>query len=135
MTLATPGRRLAGWFLDAVIAGLLYTPFVLAIHPDHASDTIYLPLFLPAMLVLFAYLVAFDGGPKGATPGKRIVGTRVADEEAGGPIGYRRAAIRRLVYVVGALPIYVGWSWLIWDSRHQAWHDKAAHSVVIRTRS
>jgi uncharacterized RDD family membrane protein YckC len=84
------------------------------------------------VLAPLAYLIAFDGGPRGATPGKRLVGIRVVDEVSGAPIGYRRATLRRLVYVVGAASMGVGWLCVLWDARRQAWHDKAARSIVIR---
>jgi uncharacterized RDD family membrane protein YckC len=86
------------------------------------------------MLLLFAYLIAFDGGPKGATPAKRLLGLRVADAASGGQIGYRRATIRRVGYLVGGLALYIGWLWMLVDPRRQAWHDKLADTVVVRSR-
>lgn len=81
---------------------------------------------------VFIYMILFDGGPRGATPGKRIVGIRVADAAGGGPIGYHRAAVRRLWYVIGGLLLFAGWWSALFDSRRQTWHDKRAGSVVIR---
>jgi uncharacterized RDD family membrane protein YckC len=83
-------------------------------------------------ILAFPYLIAFDGGPRGATPGKRIVRIRVADAAEGGAIGYRRAAVRRLGYLVGGLLFFVGWWWALFDRRRQTWHDKLARSVVVR---
>jgi uncharacterized RDD family membrane protein YckC len=89
-------------------------------------------LWATAMLIWFACLVAFDGGPRGATPGKRVLGIRIADEVTGASIGYGRAAVRRLVFVVGALVFYIGWLWLLSNPERQTWHDRAARSLVIR---
>ena len=73
-------------------------------------------------------------GLAGATPGKRIVGLRVTDESGGGAIGYRRATVRRLVYVIGGWLLFVGWLWGLRDPQTQTWHDKAANTIVIQNR-
>lgn len=66
--------------------------------------------------------------------GKRIVGTGVADAQTGEPIGYKRAALRRLVYCVEAIPLYLAWLWMFTNPDRQTWHDKAARSVVVSAR-
>ena len=62
------------------------------------------------------------------------MGVRVADAVTGAPIGYKRALIRRLGYYLGGIVFYLGWLWVLFDSRRQAWHDKLAGSVVVTTR-
>jgi len=131
--LASPARRLGAWVIDAFVLGLLDTPLNPILYSSRPSVGLFLALFIPSLVLAFAYLVVFDGGARGATPGKRILHLRVEDADGGGPIGYRRAVIRRLVYLVGGLAIYIGWLWLLVDRRRQAWHDKAAHSIVVRT--
>jgi uncharacterized RDD family membrane protein YckC len=130
--LATPPQRLSAWLLDAFIAGLAFTPLTPVLYSSHPSPALFLALWVPTILLLFVYLVLFDGGRRGATPGKRIVGIRVVDARTGAAIGYRRAAIRRLGYLLGGLVLYVGWLWLLFDPRRQAWHDKLAGSIVVR---
>ena len=101
--------------------------------PDAPTSTAaVLGLLTAFWAVLIAYLAAFDGGPRGATPGKRIVRTRVVDQDTGGPIGYRRALVRRIVYLVGGIAFYIDWVWLLFDRRKQALHDKAARSLVVK---
>ena len=135
MSLATRVQRIAAWVLDAFIAALAFTPLNPIIWSSDPSPTLFFALWAPAMILLFACLVLFDGGPRGATPGKRILGIRVADADTGGPIGYRRALVRRLGYYLGGLVLYLGWLWMLFDSRRQAWHDKLAGSVVVKARS
>jgi uncharacterized RDD family membrane protein YckC len=132
--LATPVRRLAAWVFDALITALALTPLNPILYSSRPNASLFFALWAPAMLLLLLYLALFDGGPRGATPGKRIVGIRVADAAAGGPIGYRRALIRRLGYFAGGLALYAGWLWLLLDPRRQAWHDKLAGSVVVNSR-
>ena len=40
-----------------------------------------------------------------------VVGIRVVDETDGSPIGFRRAAIRFGVWLVGAWCLFIGWLW------------------------
>jgi uncharacterized RDD family membrane protein YckC len=132
--LATPGVRLLAWLLDAVLAGVVFTPLNPALYSSSPTAPLFLALSVPAIMLLLFCLVAFDGGRRGATPGKRIVGIRVADARTGGPIGYRRAAVRRLGFLLGGVVLCLGWLWIIFDAHRQAWHDKLAHSLVVRAR-
>lgn len=131
--LASPARRLGAGIIDAFVLGVLDTPLNPVLYSGRPSFGLIGALTAPSLVLAFIYLVLFDGGPRGATPGKRALHLRVEDADGGGPIGYRRATIRRLVYLVGGLAVYIGWLWLLVDARHQAWHDKAAHSIVVRT--
>ena len=130
-TLAAPGRRIAAGVLDAFIVALVFTPLNPSLWSSDPSPSLFLALWGSAVVLAFVYMVLFDGGRRGATPGKRIVGIRVTDAHSGGPIGYRRAVVRRLGYCLGGLVMYVGWLWLLFDSRRQTWHDKLAGSVVV----
>ena len=132
MRIAGPARRLGAWALDAAIAGVVFLPLNPALYSDELHGSRFTALLAASFVLLFAYLVAFDGGERGATPGKRILGLRVADADTGGPIGLRRAAVRRVVYVVGGSACYLGWLWLFANERRQSWHDKAARTVVVR---
>jgi uncharacterized RDD family membrane protein YckC len=137
LRLAGPGQRLVAWMLDAAFSGVLILPLVpLAVLIDQDDRPWALTAVAMAFLSIAAFvlLVHFDGGQRGATPGKRLLGIRVVDAAGSGPIGHRRAALRRLVYVLGGLLLYLGWLWLLVDRHRQTWHDKAAHTVVLRTR-
>ena len=73
----------------------------------------------------------FEGGPTGQTLGKRALGIRVIDFQAGGPIGYGRAVVRYLVKTLLSWILLLGYLWMLWDREKQTWHDKAANSVVV----
>lgn len=134
-SLATPAQRLGAWLLDALVAGLAVTPINPALYGREPDPALFLALWGVATGLVTVCLVLFDGGPRGATPGKRIVGIRVADADGGGPIGYRRAALRRLGYILGGLVLYAGWILMLFDSRRrQALHDRLARSVVVKAR-
>jgi uncharacterized RDD family membrane protein YckC len=83
-------------------------------------------------IIGIAYYVYFEGGPTGQTIGKKVLGIRVYDfRGGGGPIGYGRAFVRYLVRIVSAIPLFLGYFWMLWDKEKQCWHDKAAGDVVV----
>jgi len=95
-----------------------------------------LALLITAILAI-AYATILVGGPGGQTVGMMAVGVRGLSGRDGRPVGYRRALGRSLLEQVLRLTVIV---WVIdmlfplWDARRQTLHDKAAGSVVVRTR-
>ena len=59
------------------------------------------------------------------------LGIRVIDFRDGGEIGHARAFIRYLGRYVSAIPLLLGYFWMLWDPEKQTWHDKIAGSVVV----
>lgn len=82
-------------------------------------------LFILAYYVLFWILV-------GATPGKYIVGLKVI-RTGGQRISFVRAIIRYLGYWISALPLFLGFLWILVSDRRQGWHDKLADTIVVYT--
>ncbi|HUD68788.1 MAG TPA: RDD family protein [Acidimicrobiales bacterium] len=86
----------------------------------------------------FGYYVYFNGGEKGQTVGKMVMGIATRDESGRAPLGYGRAALRWLVIlgldILCFIPLVIDYLSPLWDPRRQAWHDKAAHSVVVTTK-
>lgn len=135
--LASPPRRIAGYALDAWIGGVFFAPFLIGMQitgdfNDHSFDLVaFYAWGIPAWVSYLALIVHLEG-EKGFTPAKWALAMRVVDAGAGGIIGWRRDLARRLMFFVEAIPLYLGWLWMFWDKRHQAWHDKVARSLVIR---
>lgn len=65
----------------------------------------------------------------GGTPAMWLLGLRVS-RVSGDRVGVARAVVRFLAYGVSALAFGLGYAWVVVDSRHQAWHDKIAGTVV-----
>jgi len=103
---------------------------------DSVAEVVFgvLGILLPVAGLLHFWV----GNSLGGTLGKRLLGLRVVlashspDEEAA--VGLMRGLARLLVYVLGSIPLFLGWLWLLWDGQKQTWHDKVANSIVIRTR-
>ncbi len=121
--------RLGAAILDGLIIGI---PGAIVIGIAGAiSDALLILAYLVYIVVGIGYYIYFEGGPTGQTIGKKVLNIRVMDINQGGPIGYGRAAIRYVVRIVSAIPIYLGYLWMLWDSEKQTWHDKAASCVVV----
>ena len=84
-----------------------------------------------SLLLNAAYYIGFWSA-FAATPGKMLMGQIIVDAETGEPIGPGSAILRYLVSLISALPLYLGYFWMIWDDKKQTWHDKAANTLVIR---
>lgn len=85
---------------------------------------------LIAFVISVGYFVYFWG--RGQTIGMRVFHLRVADAVTGQPIGYGRAALRYLGYIISAIVCYIGLIWAAFDGRKQGWHDKIANTVVLQ---
>ncbi len=85
---------------------------------------------LIAFVITVGYFVYFWG--RGQTIGMRVFHLRVVDAVTGQPIGYGRAALRYLGYIISAIVCYIGLIWAAFDGRKQGWHDKIANTVVLQ---
>ena len=92
-------------------------------------------------LTYLSYFVSFTisigyfiyGWALGSTRGMRFFGLVVVDAQTGQPIGFGRAGLRYLGYVLSIVPCYLGLMWAAFDPKKQGWHDKIAGSVVVQT--
>lgn len=66
--------------------------------------------------------------------GQRAAAVQVVDVATISPVGWWRIFERQLAKVLSAIPLGLGFWWMLWDPRHQTWHDKLAKTIVIRTR-
>ena len=79
-----------------------------------------------------ALLVLLFWAERQGTPGKLVLGLRVVDAETGGVPAIGRLVLRYVGYLVSALPLGLGYLWVLWDGRKQGWHDKMAGTLVVR---
>jgi uncharacterized RDD family membrane protein YckC len=115
-------ERFGAWLLDGLILAVPYVLLSVAV-----KGSIW-PLLMLVSTV--AYFVYFEGRT-GQTPGKRAVGIRVVGRDGETAIGYGRAFVRLIGRYLSALPIYLGYLWMLWDKDKQCWHDKLASDIVV----
>jgi uncharacterized RDD family membrane protein YckC len=116
------GQRLLAWLVDGVLISAI--GFVLAGMLGEQSANL-----INAAIGLI-YYIYLEGSPSGQTVGKKLLGIRVVDFASGDPIGFGRATVRYFARILSALPLGLGYLWMLWDKEKQTWHDKLSTSVV-----
>jgi uncharacterized RDD family membrane protein YckC len=113
------GRRLGAltvdWLLGYLIAGLFAGP-----------DALASPNFSWTVLGVWFVLTAVATAAFGITPGEALLGLRVAPLRSS-LVGVPRAVLRTALLAL-VLPA------LARDADGRGWHDRAASTVVVRTR-
>ncbi len=69
---------------------------------------------------------------KSATPGKMMIHAIIVDANTGKKPSTGQLVGRYFAYILSMLPLFLGFLWVAWDPRKQAWHDKLANTVVVR---
>jgi uncharacterized RDD family membrane protein YckC len=94
------------------------------IHDRHVHAAILAgaPIFFAIYHVLFWSLL-------GWTPGQWLFGLEVVSVR-GGRLRVVQAVVRVLAYTLSALPLYLGFFWVLAPAR-RAWHDILAGTAVI----
>jgi len=130
-------RRWFATVLDGAIGGVLYMIIFLAAAGSGSSGQgsgSVVALIGGILLLAYGvwYLVLLS---KGATPGKKILGIVVVESQQGQSAGFGRMLLREIIGKwVSSLVIGLGYFWAIWDKDSQAWHDKIAGTVVVRSQ-
>jgi len=88
-------------------------------------------LYLFKTIIAIAYCTYFHGST-GQTIGKIICRLKVVRVN-GESLGYRKAFLRWIGYVISSFVFCLGFLWATWDKNKQAWHDKIAGTYVIKT--
>lgn len=79
------------------------------------------------------YFAAF-WSTTGVTPGDRVMRIRVRDARGAERIPLRRALVRVVGVVLGAIPFFAGYVPILFDARRRAFHDRLARTVVAQER-
>jgi len=131
-------RRVGAYLLDGVLLCFVTYPLLLMtygltyLEDPNAYWGPMQPLIsyvLPAVLVLSFWLM------KSKTPGKMAVAATIVDAHTGAKPSTKQFVIRYVSYIVSALPLCLGFLWIVFDSRKQGWHDKLAGTVVVQRKA
>ena len=87
-----------------------------------------------AVLLAVVALVLLLQGYGGATPGKRIVGVAVVDDQTGRPVGLVRTVLRSLAHLLDAI-LFLGYLRPLWHAERRTFADSVMGTVVLRTRT
>ncbi len=132
-------RRWLALTIDPLLAVLMYFAAMLlstllgnaAAGESGAGSTGFLMVVLFPIIYFLWFLTLL---PKGLTPGKKLLGLRVIDHQTGAVPGFGRMFIREIPgRILSGLFLSLGYFWALWDKNAQAWHDKLAGTVVVKT--
>ncbi len=145
--------RLLACFIDAVILsfinliiGIIVMAPSLVLNIRKLSNPNELlaepPLLFIASIFLFFILLFSIGlyyvlhGPavKGGTPGKRMLNLRIYTTEGETPIGWQKAFIRFLGYLLSSLIFCIGFLMIAFRDDKKALHDLLAKTIVLKEK-
>jgi|SRR5579864_1957798 len=115
-------RRFAAALIDGIIVGIVSGILEAVLHSTG---------YFLGVVIGVAYYGWLEGSASGQTVGKRGMGIRVYDLRGRGPIGFGRGVGRYFARILSALPLFLGYFWMLWDSESQTWHDKLVGTVVV----
>ncbi|KPJ58212.1 MAG: hypothetical protein AMJ42_03690 [Deltaproteobacteria bacterium DG_8] len=86
--------------------------------------------YILSIIISITYYTYFYGST-GQTPGKMVCRLKVVQIN-GEPLGYSKAFLRWIGYIVSSFVFCIGFLWTLWDKNKQTWHDKIAGTYVIK---
>jgi uncharacterized RDD family membrane protein YckC len=108
------------------------TQFVSGMCVSSTTTYVLAATTLPDFLVTGFYFV-LTWWLLGGTAGQRLLlGLRVVDQTTGGQISFRQSVGRFFGYLLSIWLLCLGLIWVGSDTYKQGWHDKLAHTDVIR---
>jgi uncharacterized RDD family membrane protein YckC len=118
-----------GGFLVRVVARIIDAIILAIIGAALSSIDANLAgtLSLPISVIYFVYFWSTTG----QTIGHKVMGLRVVRTD-GSSLDVVGAIIRYIGAIVSAIPLGLGYLWVIWDPKKQGWHDKIAGTYVIK---
>ena len=144
---ATFGQRLLASFLDGLVIGginlglglvaAVVTGILVASGGEGGGDNpmIYVVqglIGIVQMVLGYGYFIYFIG-KNGQTWGKKWVGIKVVNIETNLPPGYLNAFLREIIFkLISSIVFMLGYLWMLKDEKKQTWHDKLAHTVVVK---
>jgi uncharacterized RDD family membrane protein YckC len=122
--------------IDTLILLLVIVPLLIAIYGREYLERVdegafvglwdfLLQVVLPAVAVILFWRY------RGATPGKMAISAKIVDAKTAGPPATGKLVLRYFSYLASTLPLFLGFLWIAFDDRKQAFHDKIAGTLVI----
>jgi uncharacterized RDD family membrane protein YckC len=116
--------RLVAFIIDAII--LAIPAIIISVITDEQAIRQLLGLIIGV-----AYAVYFWTST-GQTPGKSVMKLKVVHADGGNLLTPGQAVVRYVGYIISGIAIFLGFLWIIWDPKHEGWHDKIATTKVIK---
>ena len=127
------GIRFLAFLIDVVIIGVVGGVLNgVAAAAQNSSVTVVIDVIVGVLTLV--YFIAMEA-TQGATLGKMALGLRVVKTDGSSPIGWTASLVRNILRIIDGLFAYLVGAIIIWTSpTKQRLGDKAAHTLVVRTR-
>lgn len=124
--IATPGRRLAAYVVEVVLAAIIAGIILASVSDENGGVILFGFVTFLFIVIINLYFMA-----KGTSMGKRLLGMTVY-RTSGKRAGFFLMLVRESIgKFISGLVLSLGFLWLLWDKDVQAWHDKVVGIVVI----
>lgn len=124
-------RRFSAYSIDWIIIGIINQ--ILSSLVSSEGTSIWGPIILTILdILIVAVYFIWPYSKGGQTLGKKILGIQVVSID-GSPLTWRKGISRTIGYIPSTLVLNLGFLWAIWDTDNQAWQDKLAGTLVLRT--
>jgi len=129
-------KRFGATIVDTILLSLITLPATIAFYgwgyfDAEQTNIVAGPVDFVISWVVPIFIVLGFWIWKQATPGKMLFRARILDAKTGGIPTTRQWILRYLGYFISMIPLCLGYFWVAFDKRKQAWHDKIAGTVVI----
>lgn len=130
--------RVLATLIDSLLFAVITVPILVWVSTGGlpAAWGVQVPLVVDILIayVLPPIAVVLFWVYQSATPGKMMLGMRILDAQTGAAPSAGQCIGRYFAYIVSTLPLLLGFIWVAFDDRKQAWHDKLAGTVVVWRR-
>jgi uncharacterized RDD family membrane protein YckC len=129
--------RVGAAVIDCILLAIIVFPLLHAVYGAaywESTKLIAGPMDFLLSWVLPAIATIIFWVYKQSTPGKMALGIRIADAASGNAPSTSQCVGRYFAYIVSIIPLFLGFFWIAWDARKQAFHDKLAGTVVLRRK-
>jgi len=135
--LAYVGFWMRAWatIIDTVLLIIIILPILLAAYGTayfESKQVIQGPVDFIISWVLPPVAAILFWVYRSATPGKMAISARIVDADTGQKPSTAQFIGRYFAYLVSIIPFGLGFIWVAFDARKQAWHDKLAGTLVVR---
>ena len=127
VTLAHPGKRYQGQFIDGVISIIMFAILVYVKKKAGIENDFFSVM---TIAIPFAYFVLSDALPNGQSVGKRVLSMSVINKATGKPCSIFESIVRNILTpILGVIDAI-----LILGKKRQRLGDKMANTIVINLK-
>lgn len=95
------------------------------------GENVWLFIIIIYIMVSIVFCFSFWIWKK-STPGKMAIHAKILDARTGKSPSLIQYVIRYISFLISAIPVFIGFLWIAFDTKKQGWHDKLARTVVVK---